>query len=91
MRESSQKEVECNGEPLPPGEEQVEVERAWLVGRDSVKPDDTDSGENQADREKVTRREERRMGERGEGQLVERRQDLGARRGDNSYNSPHLI
>ena len=36
MRESSQKEVEFNREPLPPGEQQVEVERAWLIGRDSV-------------------------------------------------------
>ena len=56
MRESSQTEVECNEEPLPPGEEQVEVERAWLVGRDSVRPAETASGENQADREEATRR-----------------------------------
>ena len=91
MRESNcQKEtVGEKEESLPPGEQVVEVERAWLVDRELARAPETPSGGNQAEGDEElqrqnyardvgggrARREERRH---GEGQLAERRYDHGA-------------
>ena len=98
MREStSQKEmVGRNEEPLPPGEQSVEVERAWLVDRESARAPEGDRdeelGEQNYPREAEggqSRREERRD---DEGQLAKRRYDHGAERHRSSreeHNSSH--